>query len=725
MDNALLFTKSEIQELREALESKRLPALYQEQIILDQVRLRPCLGEPPQIPGQGEAGGAEHTRHKQNYQQLHLASQLWLVTEHPDYLAFVRAMLLGYADIYESLPSHVSKDSNPPGRLFHQCLNESMWLLYGSDAYSNVRDALNESERRHIEQHLLVPMVQLIADHNADDFDVIHNHGIWSVAAGAFAGLVLGDKELVNRSLYGNAGDGVSGGFYAQLDRLFSPDGYYLEGPYYHRFALRPMVLLAEALYQSGNDTVIYDYCDGIIGKAITCLNELTFEDGRFIAINDSSRTMGLADEGAILGAMTLVGRYRQSDLPLALREILLDQSTPLPYLATLPQLASYLEGGGQVHGPRDSRFIADGRDGDLGGIGVLRAATEAGHEAMAYVTFGQHGSDPNLHSALDHGHFDGLHLGFYNGRRETLTDYGFCRWVNIEPKFGGRYTAENKSYAKQTVAHNTLVVDEQSQHGFSTPKACDNHGKLVFFDTSRPEVQALSARLSGYYEGVELQRSVVMVTLPELAEPLLVDIQCADSDESHRYDSPLHLNGQLMTASPSLEPVAAPGALGSANGYQHLWKLSESAAIEPGRCAHVTWLDGDTFSTAHLAGTNAFRVGYGLIGAADPDNNLRNEPYLMARSSGRGHILATVIETHGYFNEAREISRGARPSLARVAIAAGDESHLVVKLELDSGKAYHLACARQQGGHHQLDVDGLSLAWDGWVSLSEVENAP
>ena len=204
MDNALLFTKSEIQKLREALESKRLPALYQEQIILDQVRLRPCLGEPPQIPGQGEAGGAEHTRHKQNYQQLHLASQLWLVTEHPDYLAFVRAMLLGYADIYESLPSHVSKDSNPPGRLFHQCLNESMWLLYGSDAYSNVRDALNESERRHIEQHLLVPMVQLIADHNADDFDVIHNHGIWSVAAGAFAGLVLGVIGI-RQTLYLNA----------------------------------------------------------------------------------------------------------------------------------------------------------------------------------------------------------------------------------------------------------------------------------------------------------------------------------------------------------------------------------------------------------------------------------------------------------------------------------------------------------------------------------------
>jgi len=719
MDNPLLFHTSEIQELREALESKRLPALYLEQIILGQVRLHPFLGEPPTIPGQGEAGGVEHTQHKQNYQHLHLASQLWLVTEHSDYLDYVRSMLLGYADIYDSLSSHVSKDSNPPGRLFHQCLNESMWLLYGSDAYSNVKDALSKDEQRHIEQRLLVPMVQLIADHNADDFDVIHNHGIWSVAAAAFAGMVLRDKELVSRALYGNAKDGVAGGFYAQLDRLFSPDGYYLEGPYYHRFALRPMILLAEALHQSGTDTGIFDYRDGIIGKAITCLYELTFEDGRFIAINDSSKTMGLSDEGALLGAMTLVGRYRQSNLPPAMRETLLDQATPIPYLATLLELANQLEGDGQDHGPRDSLFISDGANGDQGGICVLRAATEAGHEAMAYLTFGQHGSDPNLHNALDHGHFDGLHLGFYNGRRETLTDYGFCRWVNIEPKFGGRYTAENKSYAKQTVAHNTLVVDEQSQHDFSTPRACDNHGELVFVETDGADVHAVSARLSGYYEGVDTQRSVVLVYLPEIAEPLLVDIQCADSNEPHRYDSPLHLNGQLMTTSPSLEPVKSPAPLGSANGYQHLWKLSESPVLEPGRCARVTWLDGDTFSTAHLAATNSFSVVYGLIGAADPDNNLRNEPYLMVRSSGRGLVLATVIETHGYFNEAREISRGARPSLDQLAVIVADEARVVVKLTLDSGKAYYLACARQQGGHHDVSLDGVTLAWDGWVSLS------
>ncbi|WP_168709194.1 heparinase II/III domain-containing protein [Halomonas borealis] len=717
----MLFNVSEIQELREAFESKRLPAAYMEQIIQDQARLRPFLGAPPNIPGQGEAGGVEHTQHKQNYQRLHLASQLWLVTEHPDYLAFVRTLLLGYADIYATLPSHVSKDSNPPGRLFHQCLNESMWLLYACDAYRNVSAQLPEDERRVIEQHLFVPMVALIADHNADDFDVIHNHGIWSVAAAAFAGMVLNDRELISRALYGNAGDGVSGGFYAQLDRLFSPDGYYLEGPYYHRFALRPTILLAEALKQNAVDDVIYDYRDGIIGKAVTCLYELSFEDGRFMAINDSSKTMGLTDEGAILGAMTLVGRYGQPDLPPALRAILLSPETPLPYLATRLELARQLEGEEQPRAPRGSLFIADGADGKQGGIGVLRAATESGREAMAYLTFGQHGSDPNLHSALDHGHFDGLHLGFYNGRHETLTDYGFSRWVNIEPKFGGRYTPENKSYAKQTVAHNTLVVDESSQHDLNTPRACDNHGTLVHAETSRTDVHGISARLNGYYEDVELQRSVLLLNLPDIAEPLLVDIQCADGGGEHRYDSPLHFSGQLMTATPHLTPLEAPRALGEANGYQHLWKMSESQSVDPGESASVTWLNDDTFSTAHLCASNPMRLAYGLIGASDPDNNLRNEPYLMARSTACRHVFVTVMETHGYFDESREISRDARPQVAEVTILASDEAHVIVRLTLDSGKAYRLATARREGGHHEVVVAGERHAWDGWFELSAV----
>jgi hypothetical protein len=63
------------------------------------------------------------------------------------------------------------------------------------------------------------------------------------------------------------------------------------------------------------------------------------------------------------------------------------------------------------------------------------------------------------------HGHFDKLHFIFFDSGREVVPDYGFSRWINIEPKFGGRYLPENDSYAMQTIAHNTVVVDQTSQN--------------------------------------------------------------------------------------------------------------------------------------------------------------------------------------------------------------------------------------------------------------------
>lgn len=721
MDTALLFSATELDELRKAFESDITNPLLRQKVVKAQEKLRPLLCSPLNIPGQGEAGGSEHAQHKLNYQHLNLASQLWLITSDLSCLEFAKAMLLGYAKVYESLPPHVSKDSNPPGKLFHQCLNESMWLLYAVDAYSNIHSELAKDEAQVIESRLFRPMVDLVAIQNVDDFDVIHNHGIWSVAAVCFAGLVLADDDLVVRSLYGNNKDGKTGGFYAQLDKLFSPDGYYLEGPYYHRFALRPVILLAEALFQSGRDSEIYQYRAGIIGKAIECLQELAFGNGRFVAINDSSKTIGLSDEGAVLGAVTLVGRYDKCELHRAMLDTLMDDVSRLPLLASTRLFLERIQNHAKIPAARDSSYIVDGANGDQGGVAIMRAPTSSNEEAMVYMTFGQHGSDPVLHSALDHGHFDGLHLGFFNGKFESLTDYGFCRWVNVEPKFGGRYTAENKTYAKQTVAHNTMVVDEVSQHALDTQRACDNHGSLVYVDFSNPKCQSISARLIGYYPGVALQRTIFLIDLPGINEPLLVDIQRAESESEHRYDSPLHFQGQIITTKPALQPCESPRPLSTSNGYQHLWKLSQTARIAANHSASITWLQEDTFTSAHVATSNSSEIVYGLTGAKDPDNNLRNEPYLMSRSQGVDHTVATVIETHGYFDEAHEVCHGASASIEAVKILSSSSDNAIIELSLVCGRSFRLSVAFQDAGTHSVEIAGQEHGWNGWFDFIEV----
>jgi len=36
--------------------------------------------------------------------------------------------------------------------------------------------------------------------------------------------------------------------------------------------------------------------------------------------------------------------------------------------------------------------------------------------------------------------------------------------FLNIEAKYGGHYLPENNKWAKQTIAHNTVVLNESSQ---------------------------------------------------------------------------------------------------------------------------------------------------------------------------------------------------------------------------------------------------------------------
>ncbi|MFM9673803.1 alginate lyase family protein, partial [Streptomyces galilaeus] len=75
----------------------------------------------------------------------------------------------------------------------------------------------------------------------------VHNHGTWATAAVGMTGYVIDDQELVEQALYGLDKSGKAG-FLRQVDELFSPQGYYTEGPYYQRYALLPFITFAKAI---------------------------------------------------------------------------------------------------------------------------------------------------------------------------------------------------------------------------------------------------------------------------------------------------------------------------------------------------------------------------------------------------------------------------------------------------------------------------------------------
>jgi hypothetical protein len=704
-----------IEEARLLRQHSNGESLISRSIVAEQQALDRFLSRPIDIPGHGEAGGYEHNCHKQNYIHLHLAGKLWLITEDVRYHDLVVNMLSGYADIYPALTLNTSKDSNPPGRLFHQTLNENMWLLYASDAYSCVYASLSEEQRRHIEGRLLREMATMFTDTYAHDFDIVHNHGLWSVAAVGMCGYAINDQSLVDKALYGLKGDSTSGGFLAQLKQLFSPDGYYMEGPYYHRFALRPLLLFAEAIQRRQPELDIYNYQDQIIRRTTFALMATAFPDGSLPALNDASKTMNINDEGILIATSLCFSVYGQHPTLVAMA-----QQQGRVWTSAAGQALS--EAAGKTE-PQPfnwgSLLLNDGANGDRGGLGILRQRDNKDDMNMTLLWFGQHGSDHQLHSALDHGHFDGLHLSWFNRGQEVLQDYGFGRWVNVEPKFGGRYIPENKSYCKQTIAHNTVVVDETSQNCGDTATAEQHWGQLHFFcdgSSHKKGHQGISARLEHYYDGVDLQRTVLMLNLDGIETPVLLDLFKLSSPDEHQYDYPLHYNGQIIRTNFEYVSDSTLSPLGKDQGYQHLWKLGSGRINKNQGAAMVSWLMGSSYYSMVTALPEGGAVIFCRTGANDPQFNLRNEPCLVVRTRGRDQIFATAFETHGYFNEAVEASEQARGDIEQINVLRSDDEVTVVRIIRHSTSPVLVLVSNsdQPHGEHRATVDGDIHRWEG-----------
>ena len=175
------------------------------------------------------------------------AGQLYKLTGNADYASFAAKILTSYADVYPDWGIHPAPKEQSPGRMFWQNLNESWWLVHASQGYGAIKDTLDAESREHIETNLLRNMSEFLSDGSPETFNKIHNHGTWATAAVGLTGYAIGDEDYVEQALMGLDKSGDAG-FLKQMDKLFSPDGYYNEGPYYQRYALMPFVVFAQAV---------------------------------------------------------------------------------------------------------------------------------------------------------------------------------------------------------------------------------------------------------------------------------------------------------------------------------------------------------------------------------------------------------------------------------------------------------------------------------------------
>lgn len=409
------------------------------------------------------------------------------------------------------------------GKRYAQSLDDATGIIELARAYDLIYDwpGVDEAERQRVERDLF-----------RETADSIHrlylvytgrnNHMTWYNAAVAIVGTVLGDSPYIERALRGGKG------LRWQLVNSVTSEGLWYEGTLsYHFYALQAVMVTLEAARAVGADVTAENEQTR---RMFLVPLRLAYPDGTLPAINDGDRVS--------------LREYRHM---YQRAETLFDDAAIRAFAA------------GDPVPERLSEVLPDA------GLAYLRLWGE--NPVMAILDFGQHGGH--------HGHPDKLNLLFFAGGKELFPDIGRLTYR----------CAEYKTWTRQTVAHNTVVLGRRSQR--------PDDGTVIASGKSGMADYVIGES-RGAYRGVVLRR--VLVLLPN---GVLVDLfRVEQSGKGKLTEWVLHgtMPMTLMGGRPR-EALTAP--LHTSDGYQHLadieqGELAETARIEwqvTSERTYSTWL--------------------------------------------------------------------------------------------------------------------------------------
>lgn len=668
------------------------------------------------------SGGYTHQVHKKNFLMLQKAGVLFQILDDEKYAIYVRDMLMEYAKLYPTLPIHPQTRSYARGKLFWQCLNDSNWLVYTSQAYDCVYDWLKPEERDVLENDLFVPFANFISEGNPQFFNRVHNHSTWGNVAVGMIALVMDNDDLLEKALNGlktdnlqegmkdNDGgfikvEGQKVGFLANVDEPFSPEGYYTEGPYYQRYAMYPFLIFAQALHNVKPELKIFEYNNGVLLNAVNALLNLSDADGEFFPINDGQKGMSYYSKELVTAVdiAYYFGGQNPELLSIAQKQnkVVLDD--------TGLAIAKGVRDGKAIPFVKKSIEFGDGPDGNQGGIGILRKD----NLELVYKYAAQ---------GLSHGHYDKLSFSLYNNGDEVIQDYGLARFVNIEQKGGGNYLKENKTWAKETIAHNTITQNETSHFNHKYGVASKSYSKKYIFDVSNELVQVASAKESNAYPGTDLHRTMVMIKDESFENPFVLDLIKINSITKNQYDLPYYYMGQLISANFEYSVPKVLKPLGKSNGYQHLWKEGQGKPSSSN--SKLSWLGNGVFYTLTTAVDASDELIFARIGAKDPEFNLRRDPsFIIRRKNSQNTVFASVIETHGSYSPVSESAFNSSSSISKVEVIYNNDDYTAVQIETKNKKQIIFIISNENNEatkEHTLSIDGNQYTWKGSYILIE-----
>ncbi|MEM6378438.1 MAG: heparinase II/III family protein, partial [Bacteroidota bacterium] len=438
--------------------------------------------------------------------------------------------------------------------------------------------------------------------------------------------------------------------------------------------------------------------------KAVYALLYQTDVQGQFFPINDSQKGMSIQSR-ELIAAVDIIYKYGGRD-PELLSVVAQQGQVQLDDSGF--KVAKDLAAGKVIPFKRPSIELRDGKDGTNGALGILRSEKNNYEQTVAFK-YTSHG--------LSHGHFDKLSYSLYDSFGEVIQDYGAARWVNIDQKAGGRYLPETKTWAKQTIAHNTVTINEQSHFNGDIQISQDYHSTPYFMDISNPEFQIASAKETKAYEGVEMQRTLLLLNDPLFERPLFVDLFRVESPKPVQMDLPLWFQGHLLETSYDYDAqLDQMPTLGKSHGYQHVWKQAEGSS--KASSAQLSWFSTNHFYTATTATDATDKLIIGQLGANDPNFNLRpDQCFIVRKQDVKGTLFATVLESHGAYSPVDEIPLQPYGKIKTVTVLHNDTNYSAITWQLASGESFFLAVANQDASkekEHKLTIGTTTYSWSG-----------
>ena len=467
------------------------------------------------MSGEDYDGGWRAWRHRELADWARDAGILYHLLEDSRYADAITKILLDYTTLYTRFRGDTdAEDWMLKGHAFNQALTEALWAVPLVQAYDLIRDTLSADDNQTIVDQLLRPIADTLSsahDNLINQNRLDSNYTAWLLAGLGQLAFALDDKDLIGRV----TSDKI--GFPAHIDCAIFADGMEHEAtPYYHNFVSLAYSLLAESFLL--NDVNLYEV-SGSKGQTIdslwNALAQISYADGSIPDANDGSYwvdsiydieicdvyEMAFARTGKPLYGWLAKQAYQRRGVRRDRWTTLLFANDDLPNNNIEYEKVTILPDSGMI---------------------VARPSSDL----QLFIPYGAY--------AGSHSHYDRLALTVRPFSRDAGTTlYG------IE---------ERVTWYQQTLAHNTVVVDEKSQ----------GEGSASLIDQTS---DSLSLRSDTLYDGVSQERRV------QWTENCIDDTFSLKSETSHQYDWLFHSDGQWIIQGESTIPLAgtysddAPGS--------------------------------------------------------------------------------------------------------------------------------------------------------------------